>query len=177
MKEMRNSISHTLKTKRLLLRSLTEKDTDALFLLRSNVLVNKFIARKPPSKMEEVRTFIQDRMVEVENNKIRFWVILKKENSNVLGTICLWNFNDKKTIAEVGYDLHPDYHNQGFMSEAMLVVLDYGIAKLQLNSIEAFTHKENVNSIKLLNKFGFSCDEKRRDPNVPTNKIFIRHYD
>ena len=172
---MRNSNCPTLKTKRVLLRSLTEEDTEALFLLRSNKLVNKFIARKPPSKMEEVQAFTRDRMKEIENNKIRFWVILKKENPNVIGSICLWNFDDKKTIAEVGYDLHPDYHKQGFMSEALLVVLNYGFTKLDLNSIEAFTHKDNVSSIKLLNKFGFSCDENRIDPDVPTNKIFLKY--
>ena len=40
----------------------------------------------------------------------------------------------------------------------MLVVLDYGFNIMSLNKIEAYTHKENLASIKLLEKFRFVRD-------------------
>jgi ribosomal-protein-alanine N-acetyltransferase len=40
----------------------------------------------------------------------------------------------------------------------VLVVIDYGFNIMSLNKIEAYTHKENLASIKLLEKFKFVRD-------------------
>jgi ribosomal-protein-alanine N-acetyltransferase len=39
-------------------------------------------------------------------------------------------FSSDKTMAEVGYELLPDYHRKGIMSEALSVVLEYGLNTL-----------------------------------------------
>ena len=68
----------------------------------------------------------------------------------MIGTISLWKFSEDKKTAEVGYDLNPVFHNKGIMTEALNCVLKYGFTQLQLDKIEAYTHKENQASRKLL---------------------------
>ena len=66
----------------------------------------------------------------------------------------------------------PEFHGKGLMSEAINCVLNYGFNDLNLEKIEAFTNKNNSNSIKLLQKTKFILNENRRDEKYPENLIF-----
>ena len=161
-----------LKTKRLLLRKLIDNDAQQIFYLRSNTIVNQFILRAKQKSLHEALTFINERNNDIEKGKIFYWAITLKEEQELIGSICIWNFSEDKTVAEIGYDLHPDYFNKGIMTEAIREVIHFGLNKLQLNSIEAFTHRENINSIKLLKKCSFIYQPKRVDKGFPHNTIF-----
>ncbi|MBK7227389.1 MAG: GNAT family N-acetyltransferase, partial [Ignavibacteriales bacterium] len=76
----------------------------------------------------------------------------------LIGSICLWNLSREENKAEIGYELLPDFQGKGIAQEAMLAVLDCGFNIMLLNKIEAYTHKENSSSIKLLEKFTFVRD-------------------
>ena len=65
----------------------------------------------------------------------------------------MWNFSSDRKTAELGYDLLPEFFNKGIMSEALQQVILFGQETLKLNTIEAYTHQDNSNSIKLLEKF------------------------
>lgn len=67
----------------------------------------------------------------------------------------MWNFSKNKKTAEVGYDLDPEFQSKGIMSESLKMIIDFGLKKLKLDKIEAFTHAENESSKKLLEKNGF----------------------
>lgn len=161
-------------TERLNLRPLSLQDADDLIEVRFNEEVTKYIKRDKPNDKTEIVSFIKDRIVDVENGKILFWAISLIKTPKLIGTICLWNFNDNKAIAEVGYELHPDYHGQGFMSEALNAVLNYGFKELSLISIEAFTNKHNESSKMLLKKFKFILDAQRKDEGFPNNIIYTK---
>lgn len=163
-----------IKTERLTLRQLRGDDFEQLFDLRYHDEVLRFIARDVPENKDSIKQFITDRNEDCNNGKIVFWAIQEQNKSRLIGTICLWNFNAAKTVAEVGYELHPDFHNQGFMSEALQAVLAYGLKKMNLNAIEAFTDKDNTNSQLLLEKFNFKYDANREDEGFPNNKIYIK---
>ena len=107
-----------------------------------------------------------------ESGEIIYWGLVPKGENKIIGSICLWNFQKVKAVAEVGYDLHPNYQRLGLMREALLVVLQYGFEKLQLSSIEAFTHCDNQSSIYLLERCGFALNPKRKDEHYPENLIY-----
>ena len=161
-----------LKTKRLVLRKLINNDAQQILYLRSNPIVNQYILRAKQKSLPEAVSFINERNNDIENGKIFYWAISLKEEQKLIGTICLWNFSEDKTVAEIGYDLHPDYFHKGIMTETIREVINFGFNKLQLESIEAFTHKENTNSIKLLKKCSFIYQPKRVDKGFPKNNIF-----
>ncbi len=166
------SIFPILETNRLQLRKLTNNDAQQIFYLRSNSIVNKYILRTKQQNVEEALSFIRDRTNDIESGKIYYWAITIKEEQELIGSICLWNFSKDRSVSEIGYDLHPDYFHKGIMTEAILEVIKFGFKTLQLKSVEAFTHKENTNSIKLLKKCDFIFQPTRVDKGFPHNTIF-----
>ena len=58
------------------------------------------------------------------------------------------------------------------MSEAVTFILNYGFTSLKLQKIEAFTNKNNLNSIRLLQNNNFIENEERWDEKFPDNLIF-----
>lgn len=116
--------------------------------------------------------FIKELNEYLENNKSISWGITFKDDPKIIGTICLWNFSQNNKTAEVGYDLNPKFHKKGIMSEALKMIINFGFKELKLNKIEAFTHTENENSKKLLEKNGFQFIKDRKDLDNESNIIF-----
>lgn len=163
-------------TERLLLRKIEESDCEDILFLRSDPTVNKFIER-PENRQTKNKTdaikFIRELHEGIESNKSVSWGITLRGNHNIIGTICLWNFSEDNKIAEVGYDLNPIHHRKGIMNEALEKIIDFGFVNLNLEKIEAFTHIDNENSIKLLKRNEFCLDQNRRDDDNPNNLIFV----
>lgn len=171
---MKFKILPDIETKRLQLNKIEAKHVDIIFKLRSNAIVTKYIERPLYKNRSEARLQIDKVINQLKRNESITWVIsLKGQPTIDVGTICLWNFSHDKKKAEVGYDLLPEYFNKGIMSEALQVVLCFGFNTLQLTSIEAYTKKTNINSIRLLEKFDFKFDPNRKDPDFQSNNIYI----
>lgn len=161
-----------LETERLILRRLLESDWKSISYLRSDVIVNEFVKRAKADSKEKALNFIKEINEKFEKNLILYWSISLKNDQKMIGSICLWNFSEDKKTAEMGYDLNPEFQNKGIMNESMLKVLDYGFHQLTLKKIEAFTHKQNKNSISLLIKNNFELNKTRSDKNNLENIIF-----
>lgn len=161
-----------LETERLVLRKLSVSDIKEVFFLRSNPEVNQFIARKPLKDEREALDFIQRILKGIENKTFLYWAICLKGHPTLVGTICLWNFNEGPTEAELGYELHTSYEGNGIMSEAMNAVLEYGFDSISLTAIEAYTQASNLASIRLLQQKGFIHQANRKDEKVPQNAIY-----
>lgn len=161
-----------LTTERLILRKISLDDDKAIYLERSNAIVNKYIARTPPADITEAQAWITRINKSIDEGQNVNWAITLKDSGTFIGLICLWNFSEDRTIAETGYELNPDYHGQGYMNEALNCILNFGFANLKLLMIEAFTQKGNSNSIALLNKNGFVHDLSRIDEEFPLNAIY-----
>ena len=165
-------------TERLFLRKIEESDCDVILFLRTDKNVTKYIERpenrKTKNKSDAIK-FIKDLNGYLDNNISISWGITLKNNPQIIGTICLWNFSEDKKTAEVGYDLNPEFQALGIMNEALISVINFGFKKLQLESIEAFTHKENEGSKNLLEKNNFEIQQNRKDLNNDFNIIFELH--
>ena len=168
-----------IKTERLFLRKILKSDCDVILFLRSDATVTKYIERPEDRKTKDLSDaikFIEKLNEYLDTNKSISWGIALKNTQQIIGTICLWNFSHKNNTAEVGYDLNPKHQNKGIMSEALKVIVDYGFKKLKLDKIEAFTHNENENSKKLLEKNGFHLNKNRKDLENKANIIFEIEY-
>lgn len=84
----------------------------------------------------------------------------------------MWHFSEDRKVAEVGYDLHPGYQKKGIMSEALNRVMEFGFNELKLTKIEAFTHKDNESSKRLLTRNNFHLVYNRIDEGNLDNVIF-----
>jgi ribosomal-protein-alanine N-acetyltransferase len=148
-----------LKTERLTLRQLSVNDDKEIFALRSNKQVNKYIDRNPSNTIEDARNFIHKIADVISQNKGIYWAITLTNNDNLVGTICLFNFSNQNAQAEIGYELLPPFQGQGIMQEATSKVIAFGFDVMGLKAIEAYTHLENKNSSKLLEKYNFKKQE------------------
>ena len=164
-----------LKTERLLLRRLESSDDDVILFLGLDEAVTKYIVRPENKKTKTISDAvnrINELNIYIETNQSITWGITLKDESPIIGSICLWNFSEDEKTGEVGYELIPNCQNKGIMSEALRAIIDFGFNELNLQKMEAFTHDENENSIKMLVKNGFSLNENRKDQTNESNSIF-----
>lgn len=161
-----------LETQRLLLRDINESHVDDILRIRSNEVINRFVIRKSPKNNYDALQFILTIKERTQNNQTIYLGISFKDQPNLIGTICLWNFSEDRKTAEVGYELLPEYHRQGIMSEALKTVLDFGFNELNLDEILAITNKFNENSKGILLKHDFILLEGNGDKGFPDNIIF-----
>lgn len=159
-------------TEKLFLRTVTEHDAADIFDIRGNSEINKFLFRNPPKDTFEALDFILDIKRKTNNKEILFLGISRQDEKKLIGTICLWKFSEDRKVAELGYELLPAHHRKGIMSEAVTFILNYGFTSLKLQKIEAFTNKNNLNSIRLLQNNNFIENEERGDEKFPDNLIF-----
>ncbi|MBC7874527.1 MAG: GNAT family N-acetyltransferase [Ferruginibacter sp.] len=143
-------------TERLLLRKLTPDDAPAIFILRSDERVLRFIGREPAASLNEAGEFIEriDRSAGA-NEAILWGIVMQDDPGTVIGTICYWRLQPENYRAEIGYALHPDHWRKGMMKEAIRKVLAYGFDVMKLHSIEGRISKENAASAAILEKTGF----------------------
>lgn len=142
-----------LTTERLKLRQLSENDAEEIFLLRSDTVINKYLNRKPCETLNDAIEFI--RKIN-QNSALSYWAITLKGSEKLMGTICLFGFSEELKKGEIGYELLAEYQGQGIMIEATKKVTDYAFRTLKLKTIEAFTHKDNLSSTRLLQKLNFT---------------------
>jgi len=134
-------------------------DAPVLIQLRTDPKVNQYLDRKPLS-LEETETFIKKIDKSIRKRDSLYWIICLKDTADLIGTICLWNFNDEKNSAEIGYELMSAYHGKGLMAEAASRVIALAFKKLKLDFLTAFTHPDNVPSARLLERYSFLRDLK-----------------
>ena len=142
-------------TSRLILRRLVSEDRKALFILRNDEQVSRFIQRNRMTSETEAAAFIEKIWSNVDRGPDIYWAICLNTQPDLIGTICFWSFSEDLKLAELGYELFPAFQGRGLMSEAVKAVLDYGFEDLALTTVEAYTHKANLRSKKMLAKFQF----------------------
>jgi RimJ/RimL family protein N-acetyltransferase len=145
-----------LTTERLNLRSITHRDDDAFMRIFSNPETMKYWSREPFESPEEARKMVQEEIDWGESGKCANWGVAFPEGDALIGKVNLFNFEEQHCRAEVGYAFNPLHWNRGFATEAVRAVLDYAFGPLGLHRIEADVDPENLASLSLLKKFGFT---------------------
>jgi len=159
-------------TERLVLKEINESHTEDILKIRSNAIINQFLTRKPPTTNYDALQFILTIRERTKNGQTMYFGISYKDQPGLIGTLCFWNFSEDRQTAEIGYELLPEYHRKGIMSEVLDVVLPYGFDDLQLNEILAITHTLNEPSKALLLKHHFALKENKKEEGFPEHLVF-----
>ncbi len=155
-----------LTTARLTLRQLAINDEQEIFTLRSDSEINKYLDRQVSNTIDDARNFINKVNENINKNDSLYWAITLSDKNILVGTICLFSFSEENDKCEIGYELLANFQGQGIMKEAVEKVIDYAFNKIKVQKIEAFFHRDNQSSIKLLEKFSFS-DSNEPDKSDP----------
>ncbi|WP_159038390.1 GNAT family N-acetyltransferase [Brumimicrobium mesophilum] len=160
-------MNHNIKTDRLNLNMVQSSDAEKLLTLRTHPVVTKYIKRNLNITLEDI-----DRSIVRWRKENYLYLISTIDNNEFAGTITIWNIDRVNKQAELGYELLPEFQNKGIMSNAISAVLKYAFTDLEFELIEACTHKENLNSRKLLEKNGFYLLKDRVDEDNLNNVIY-----
>jgi ribosomal-protein-alanine N-acetyltransferase len=144
-----------LTTERLTLRQLVIADEQEIFSLRSDSEINKYLDRQICNSIGDARNFINKVNENINKNDSLYWAITLSDKNILVGTVCLFGFSDENDKCEIGYELLTKFQGQGIMKEAAEKVIDYAFNTIKVQKIEAFFHRDNQGSIKLLEKFSF----------------------
>jgi [ribosomal protein S5]-alanine N-acetyltransferase len=128
-------------------------------VIRSNAEVNRYLDRPKHVSTEEAEAFVVKISEGIARQECLYWAICPAGQKELAGTICLWNFSEDRTRAEVGYELMPAWQGQGLMDEALKSVVKFAFERTSFRTLEAFTHPLNRASKRLLERNGFRPDK------------------
>lgn len=145
-----------IETERLLLRALQPSDAPTILAIHGNRDAMKYFGSDPLHTLEEATARIQAfaGLRDLPNPGVR-WGLECKADQTLIGTCGLFTWNRDWKKCATGYELAPAYRGQGFMTEALYAVFEWGFDAMALNRIEAQVHPENTASLKLLGALGF----------------------
>jgi RimJ/RimL family protein N-acetyltransferase len=143
-------------TERLILRRFIENDVDAIFTLRKDAEIMRFI-REPQQNRKESENWLHlvSSLWEVE--KIGFCAVIEKASGELIGWCGLWRLVETNEI-EVGYAIAQKFWKKGFATEAAEKILAYGFDTLNLENIAAVARPENLASRRVMEKLGMKFD-------------------
>ena len=95
--------------------------------------------------------------------QIRFYVFLKENPTQMIGTVCLYKISNLYSHAELGYKFSSKFHHKGFASEAVEKLIDIAFMELSLHRITAHVQGDNSPSTRLLENLGFEKEGICRD--------------
>ncbi|MEO7080383.1 MAG: GNAT family N-acetyltransferase [Flavobacteriales bacterium] len=161
-----------LSTPRLILRELVDSDAPAVFQLRSNPEVMRFIPKPLNTHTDEARLMVREFHQAALRNESIMWGITVNGSNKVMGYIGFWRILKEYHRAEIGYALHPDLWGQGLMSEAVAATVDHGFQVLGLHSVEASVRPDNPSSIQVLERNGFVKEGYFKE-NIRAHGVFV----
>lgn len=141
-------------TERLVLRKETLADAEDLYrYLGCEPEIIRYTDWNPYGSMDSTLEKIAE---DIKNYSVPghyAWIITK--NGEPIGTIGAYDYKPGQSIIEVGYSIFKPYWGKGYATEALKAVVNYLLLEENIRKICAWSHKDNLASIKVLKKAGF----------------------
>ena len=148
-----------IKTERLEIKKTSINDIDLLLKMDKQEETQKYLGGVKNKTREERLEFLKKK----ENNSSSLTVYL---NNIPIGFIGL------KNNSELSYIFDYDYWHKGYCTESCRELINIAFNKFNIRTINANTIKENINSIKVLERLGFTFKEiKNKEDNIFLNYI------
>ena len=160
-----------IRTERLLIKTPEIDDKFELTQLINDKDVIKWLSEIPfPYTLCHAEEFIERSRERVLKQESYNFMIF--QDKKMIGGIGLSEFNNKS--CQVGYWLGKKYWGNGFATEALKSILDFGFDQLSLEKIYAAYKIGNEGSIRVLNKSGFEYSRKKYEyDSVLNEEVFL----
>lgn len=138
-----------IKTKRLELKDLTLDDVDDMFEYAKMPIVGNSAGWTPHKSKDETYQIVKSLI----NSKEVLGIYL---NNKLIGTVGIHYRNGEY---DIGYVLHPDYWNKGYMTEACNAVIKDYFENPNNKELFGSTFIDNIGSQRVLQKLGFKFNK------------------
>lgn len=150
-------VKHILETSRLILRELDSKDAKNFYDLNSNPNVIKYTGNSAFKNVEEAKEFLEN-YTDYKFNGYGRWAVILKTTDKFIGW-CGLKFDELENETDIGFRFFEEEWNKGYATESAIACIHYGFEKLKLKRIIGRAMKENVGSIKVLEKIGLEYEK------------------
>ncbi|MBL7952515.1 MAG: GNAT family N-acetyltransferase [Flavobacteriales bacterium] len=152
-----------LTTERLVLRQLRGSDAERMFAMRSDAAVMRHVNRPMATSIADATALIERINTNIAANEAVHWALTRKGEDTFIGLIGFWRIVKEHHCAELGYTLMQEAWGQGYASEAIDTVVNFGFGTMGLHRVEAITRPANTASMRVLEKNGFTREALRRE--------------
>jgi RimJ/RimL family protein N-acetyltransferase len=153
-----------VETKRTRCRLINMSDLKSIHNLHALPESDEYNTLGIPENIEQTKSIIEPWVVDnnLDDKSNYTFAIETKSDDGFVGLFGLKLGRKKYKKAEVWYVLYPKYWNQGFATEVLSAMIDFGFDKLKLHRIQAGCAVDNVGSIKVLEKVGMIREGRGR---------------
>lgn len=144
-----------LESDRLLLRQLNSNDIDDVFAIRSNPNLMKYIPRPLLQTKNEALDLINLMNQKIIDNQAINWAIIEKNSQKFVGFLGHYRIQWENYRSEIGYMVLEEFKGNGYTTEAVKLICEYGFKHMQMHSLEGVIDPENIASARVLEKNGF----------------------
>lgn len=138
---------------RVLIKKTTEEDCQELVSLHRRSKEFHFPWASPPLTEEECKTYIR----RCQNEDFEGLLIRHSIHKKIVGVANLSQiFYRAFQNAYLGYYVDVDFAGQGLMLEGLRLVINHAFFALNLHRVEANIQPENIASINLVRRLGFT---------------------
>lgn len=148
-------MKHILETERLYFREFRLDDAQKLIALNSNPNVVRYTGDGPVESLEKALEIIQNLIFPQYPNKLGRWAVHLKNDDTFIGWCGLKYIAELDEI-DLGYRFFEEHWGKGYATESGKTCLAYGFNNLAIKEIVARAAIENIKSIKVLEKLGFT---------------------
>ena len=146
---------------KLLIRELIENDINVIFELYSDKEAMKFRGSKPFENIDEAEKMLKKVAENIKNGIEYRYGIIEKETNNLVGTYLITHITNVEGM--VGCSIGKKYWRLGYGIEVMRLMSEY-LRNLKYEKIVGLIKKENIPSIKLVEKMNFVLIEQTEKP-------------
>lgn len=140
---------------KIFLRSLEKEDLDFLFRIENDEQFWELSSTQVPFSKETLENYIENSKTNIHLAGQYRFTICSIEDNKTIGFIDLFEFDSIHSRAGVGIIIQPEYHNQGFGTDALSVLINYCRKELNLHQLYANILEHNVPSLRLFENQGF----------------------
>lgn len=153
-----NVFDKEITTDRLILRRLHPKDAYDMFEYTSIEEVTRHLSWHPHTDINQAVSYIKTITHEYENSINCFtWGIVIKSEEKLIGSIRAFDASFHNKRIELSYILNPVFQGRGYITEALLSVIDF-CKKSGFNRIQAKCTLKNLASEKVMLKLGMQYE-------------------
>ncbi|UCC16861.1 MAG: GNAT family N-acetyltransferase [Dehalococcoidales bacterium] len=157
-----------LETDRLVLRELTDEDTDVMFPHYSDEEVWTYLDTYPVEDPKEILEVINWGKYMLNNETGILWGLFSKEDGSFIGEMNYAGRRDatiegKIHRAEIGYNMVRKCWGKGLAAEALREIIRYIFETTEIYRLEAIIDPANTRSRNLASRLGFQEEGTLRD--------------
>lgn len=152
-----------VESERLILRDFVDEDWSAVLAYQSDPRYLRVYGLSGRSR-EEVQAFVRLFLAQQEERpRYQYQLAVTLKDSNrLIGNCGIRKEAPDSQVANIGYELSPDYWGNGYASEAIGRLVAFGFGQLGLRRVWAKTTADNHASRRLLEKLGLRLEGRMR---------------